>query len=318
MDNRNRTLAAVLVWAALGILIGQASARAEPAAASTAADGGVSPAPAASSPASTAKPSTEPLVQVSGRVIHTWFEKPGLRVMLVIDGFTVLTRQDQVTARDGVIWFDEEEAKKTGKASLGVYAETGVEYRQAGGRIERYDSVYLVIETTGEVSLHAEEPLRGKADNTELFLRAKKLRQEYLTRGIREQPTDVVAPPPETPKTPLPGVREAGVPQEISIVAQDDVRQVNFTSFVENGVRISIWSGGIYLSRDDMEIAADNVVIWTPEEATRQAVGSGETGEATPAETGPAAEGKTGTAAPEGKVGGVTQGKGSKIGRAHV
>ena len=232
------------------------------------------PVPEASKP-SQPTPSGEPLIQVSGRVIHTWFEKPGLRVILVIDGFTVMTRQEQLTARDGVLWFDEEEARKTGKASLGVYAETGVEYKRTGGQIEKYDSVFVVLETGGEISLNSEEALRGKADGTELFLRAKKLRGEYLARGIRETPTGVVPAPEAGPKVQPPGVREAGVPQEISIVAQDDVRKVNFTSFVEEETktRISIWTGGIFVTRGDMEMAADNVVIWTPVAADKQATG---------------------------------------------
>ena len=214
---------------------------------------------------------SEPTIQITGRVIHTWYEKPDLRVILIIDGFTVLTRQEQLTARDGVVWFDEAEAKKTGKATLGIYAETGVEYRRADGQVETYDSAYLIMSSAGEINLHSDEALRGKADNTELFLRAKKLRREYLEAGVRETPTGVVPPPEPPPKVEPPGVREAGVPQEISIVAQDDVRQVNFTSLVEDGMRISIWTGGVYVTRGDMELAADHLVIWTPEEAVRKA-----------------------------------------------
>jgi len=232
------------------------------------------------------------LIQVTGRVVHTWEEKPGLRIIMVIDGFTVLGHNEQLTARDGVIWFDETEARKSGKAVLGVYAETGVELKGPSGRVEKYDSVYTVMETGGEISLHSDEPLRGKADGTELFLRAKKLRQEYLTRGVRESPTGVIPAAQPGPKVQPPGVREAGVPQEITIVAQDDVRQVNFTSFVDNGMRVSIWSGGVYLTRGDLEMAADNLVIWTPEDSVRK------TGAAPPpgAQTGgAAAEDKSGT-----------------------
>ena len=228
-------------------------------------------APAAPATEEKAAPAAAPMIQVTGRVIHTWFEKPGLRVILVIDGFTVLTGAEQLTARDGCIWFDEDEAKRTGRATLGIYAETGAEFKDAAGRIEKFDSVYLVMESTGEVSLPSDEAVRGKADSTELFLRARKLRKEYLSSGRRESPTGVVPPPKPPEKVVPPGVREAGVPQEITIVSQDDVRQVNFTSFVENGMRISIWTGGVYVMRGDMEMAADNLVIWTPEEAVRKA-----------------------------------------------
>jgi len=253
-----------------------------------------------------------PMIQVTGRIIHTWYERPGLRVMLVIDGFTVMTAKEQLTARDGVVWFDEG-AATTSKATLGVYAETGAEYKDAAGKIETFDSVYLVMESAGEVNLHSDESLRGKAEDTELFLRAKKLRKEYLTSGRRETATGVT-PAPEVPeKVEPPGVREAGVPQEITIISQDDVRQVNFTSFVEkqkdeNGreidVRVSIWTGGVYVTRGDMEMAADSLVIWTPEGAVRAAARpKPKADEATqPAEKKPADESlpepATGTAAP--------------------
>jgi len=221
-----------------------------------------------------------PLIQVTGRIIHTWYERPGLRIMLVIDGFTVMTAKEQLTARDGVVWFDEQAATASGKATLGVYAETGVAYKAADGKVETFDSVYLVMESAGVVARHCDGPERGKAEETELFLRAKRLRQEYLASGRRETPI-TVTPPPEPPEqVEPPGVREAGIPQEITIISQDDVRQVNFTSFVEKqtdeqgreiDVRVSIWTGGVYVTCADMEMAADNLVIWAPEEAVRAA-----------------------------------------------
>jgi len=232
---------------------------------------------AATAPVNAAEPvpPAQPTIQISGRVIHTWYEKEGLRVILVIDGFAVLTHGDQLTARDGVVWFDEAAAQKTGRAELGVFAETGAELRRTGGEVEKYDSAYLVMADGAEISLVAEDKeLRGKADSTPLYLRAKKRRREFLEAGVREVPTTVVKPPEAPPTIPAPGVREAAVPQEISIVPQDDVRQVNFSSFVEDDVRISIWTGGVYVMRGDMEMAADNLVIWTPEEAVRRAGGA--------------------------------------------
>jgi len=224
-----------------------------------------------------------PVIQVTGRVMHQWYAKPGLRVILVIDGFTVLTRSQQLTARDGVVWFDEA-AARAGKTRLGVYAETGVEYRGPDGTVEAYDSVYLPIQAPGRLVVHADQPTRGKAEDTELFLRARKLRREYLAKDRAEAPLAVTEPPEADVTREAPGVREAGVPQEITIVAQDDVREVNFTSLVENGVRISIWTGGVYVMRGDMEMAADSIVIWTPEEALRRAAGAEEGKEPVPAE----------------------------------
>jgi hypothetical protein len=232
------------------------------------------PAPTAAAPRKTA-PAT-PITQVSGRVMHSWYEKPGLKIILVIDGFTIITNQEQITARDGVIWFDEDEAKKTGKIVLGVYAETGVEYRHAGGQIDKYDSVYTLLEGPGELTLVSEEPMRGKADDTELYLRAKKLRKEYVAGGVRESPTAVVPAPPPAARPPALGVKEAGIPQELKIIPQNpEVQEVPLTSFVdeETGMQVTMWTGGVYLIRGELEMACDNLVIWTPADSTKKATG---------------------------------------------
>ena len=226
--------------------------------------------------ASAAEPQAQapavPTLQITGRVIHTWYDEDGLRVIVVIDGFTVLSADEQLTARDGVVWFDEAAARASGHAELGIYAETQVEFRRASGDVEKYDSAYLVMSDGAEISLAAEEGrLRGKADATPLYLRAKKRRREFLEAGVSEAPSAVVKAPEPVEPPPAPGVREAAVPREITIVPQDDVRTVNFTSFVEDGTRVSIWTGGVYVQRGDMEMAADNIVIWTPEQANQQA-----------------------------------------------
>jgi len=322
VKNRNLTLAAALIgaaWLATAVFApvradaGAPGATSAAAPTSTAATSTTAPRAAETpksasgdvarpSPAAGATPTRAvdgQFIQVTGRLIHTWYESPGLRVIMVIDGFTVMTHSEQLTARDGCIWFDEAAAKKTGKVTLGVYSETGVEYRHAG-KIEKFDSVYLVMESPGEIDMHSDESLRGRADSTELFLRAKKLRKEYLETGLRESPTGVATTATGTRVQP-PGVREAGIPQEIDIVAQDDVRKVSFTSRVEDGVRISVWTGGVYLIRTDpnpdkiMEMAADNIVIWTPEDAmtpTGRAAGGATSTAAAPS---PAAPGSTAT-----------------------
>jgi hypothetical protein len=286
VDKLKRTLVVVLAGAALGLLIGGLAHGASPA----------GPAPAAAPPAAPGaeKPAAAPPVelQISGRLIHAWEEKPGLQVLLAIDGFAVLTRHEQLTARDGVVWFDKAEAQKTGKVVLGVYAETGVEYKRAGGQIEKYDSVYLTLEAAGEPSLvHEEKELRGKADNTELYLRGKKLRQEFLTRGVREQPTSVVPAPLTGSREPVPGVREAGVPQEVRILAQDDVREVTLSRTFDRdlGVWVYTWSGGVYVITPDMEMACDNLVIWTPADASKAGDETGLGSPAKPAAAKPAA-----------------------------
>ncbi len=220
-------------------------------------------------------------VQITGRVIYTWLQDDGVRVILAIDGFTVLAGDRQVTAQDGVVWFDEEAGRRTGKAVLGVFAETDVEVRTPGGGTARYDSVYLAIPDGDEVLMHSDLPLRGTVEATPLYLRAKKRRKEYLEGGQAEPPREVVPPPPDA-RPPVPGLREAGVPEAITIVPRDDVSQVNFASRVVDGVRVSTWTGGVYVLRGEMEMTADSLVLWAPEGAVQGAVGEDEGGQGGP------------------------------------
>ncbi len=273
MSNCRAKLAALLAVVCVGAL---------PA---TAAGPGASPAPEA--------PPAEPSIQISGRVLHTWLEKPGLRVILVIDGFTVLTTREQITAHDGVVWFNEEQAGKSRKVGVGIYAETGVEHRRPDGTVARYDSVYLEIENGRQLSLHssADLPLKGKADEAPLYLRARKRQSEFLAGGPTEAPEAVEAAEPSEPPPPVPGVREAGVPREVTIVPRDELGKVHFTSRVveradptgeTRTIRVSVWTGGVYVMRGDMEMAADQLVLWSPVEA----VEAGITGEGEPGGTG--------------------------------
>ena len=277
MNTPQRNGIVTVVRSALGVLLMLApalAADAPPAA----------PQPKSAAPETPAKPADEKAapaadhaIQITGRVLHTWYEKQDLRIILAIDGFTVQTGTEQLKASDGVVWFDEAEAKRTGHATLGVYAESGAEIRRAGGQIERYDSLYVVMENGGELKLNSDVPLRGKVDGAPLYLRAKKQRADFLAGAAQEAPTGVTPPPTPAATPAAPGVEEARVPKEITIVPQDDVRKVNFTSVVEDGMRISVWTGGIYIMRGDMEIAADNLVIWTPvhEAAQPEAAGEG-------------------------------------------
>ncbi len=229
--------------------------------------------PAAPEAGPVAAPAGPPAV-VSGRAMYDWYAEPGLRVVVVIDGFAVEHGEERVIARDGVIWFDEGAATATGRAPLGVYAESDAEHRRPDGSTRTYDSVFLVIQGVPALRLESELPPQGKAESTPLYLRAKMRRREFIERGQMEEPLAVT--PPERPpvRPPVPGLREARVPQPITIVPRDAVTEVNFTSKVEDDVRVSTWTGGLIVIRGEMEMAADSVVVWTPEDAVREAAGA--------------------------------------------
>jgi hypothetical protein len=222
---------------------------------------------AGAGPAAEPAPPAEGGVHVAGRVFYTWYEKPDLRVLMVIGGFSLRSGGDALTARDGVVWFDEAEARRTRRVRVGVYAETAVEFHRADGAVEKYDSVYLGMEDGAELALHTDQPLHGKAESAPLYLRGKMRQREYQARGGPEPPKAVVPAPAPPAAPPTPGVREAAVPQEVTVVPRDDASKVNFTSSIRDGRRVSVWTGGVILVRGEMEMAADNVVLWTGQAA---------------------------------------------------
>jgi hypothetical protein len=98
--------------------------------------------------------------------------------------------------------------------------------------------------------------------------------REYQERG--PEPPRAVVPAPAPPvAVPAPGAREAAVPQEVRVLPRGDPAKVHFTSRVQDGMRVSLWTGGVCVVRGEMEMAAENVVLWTPEDALRQAAGDG-------------------------------------------
>ena len=62
----------------------------------------------------------------SSRVIHNWYETETVHVFLMIDGFKVRQGKWSLTARDGIVWFDERTGADGGRKVLGIYAEDKV------------------------------------------------------------------------------------------------------------------------------------------------------------------------------------------------
>ncbi|MDP6380327.1 MAG: LptA/OstA family protein, partial [Phycisphaerae bacterium] len=214
-----------------------------------------------------AKPAQK--VQLTGRVIHTWRVGAEMRVFLVVDGFVFSWDGQQVSARRGVVWFDEAKAKKTGKFDLGVYAEGNATVQAADGSTHRHPAIYMAVIAGGEFEVNNDEELRGAAGNTALYLRAKMRREDFIKAGgVALGAAKAGRAPGEDAEIGQEPIKP--VPQVISVIPKDKTRQVDFTSEVEQGQRISTWTGSVYILRGEMELSADNVVIWVDEEAARK------------------------------------------------
>ncbi|MDK1031216.1 MAG: hypothetical protein QGD94_04355, partial [Planctomycetia bacterium] len=187
-------------------------------------------------------------VQFSGKQIHTWVPKPGMRIFLVVDSFVISWGKQKVASRDGVLWFDEARAKATGELVLGVYAEGNVVIVLADGDIVRRNIAYITIRSPGELVIDTDEDLRGSAAGSELFARANKTRQANVPAAEKDVVEVAVEVKPVAPT--------------VKIIPQDDKRKVTFSSEVIGGERVSTWTGGVYVLRGDMELGADSIVIW--------------------------------------------------------
>ena len=240
-------------------------------------------------------------VNWSSRVIHNWYETDTLHVFLMIDGFRVEQGKWSLTARDGVVWFDEKPDGNGGRKILAVYAEDNVVVQGPGIEAPlKFDSIYLTLRTKGEVGRQAapgEDKLK-RSDGTPLYLRGKRVRLEVLAKAP-DQPVpplpepEPTTPPDETPKpaadeTPKPGPDETPkpdvtdtvtpepapdepVPDEVTVRPIDDVRQVTIVSVLESPERrVTIYSGGVSVMVGDLEMKADDAVVWTNEGEARQ------------------------------------------------
>jgi len=243
----------------------------------------------------------------SSRVIHNWYETETVHVFLMIDGFKVRQGKWSLTARDGIVWFDERTGADGGRKVLGIYAEDKVVVTGPGvEKAVKLDSVYLTLRTKGGIERQAApgEDKYKRADGTPLYLRGKRVRLEVLAkaaaRDVPEQPTPEQPTPeepapdqptpeqptPEPPKPPdeptkpadtaeTPKPDDAGqkdeATEDVVIRPLDDVREVKMVSLLETPERrVTIRTGGVAVMVGDLEMKADDVVVWTNEGSARE------------------------------------------------
>ena len=65
-------------------------------------------------------------ITFGSRLIQGWYAEGKLHVFLMIDGFKVTQDGWKLSARDGVVWFDEAAVGADGEKILGIYAEENV------------------------------------------------------------------------------------------------------------------------------------------------------------------------------------------------
>ncbi|MDG6005887.1 hypothetical protein BIY37_03645 [Candidatus Brocadia sapporoensis] len=183
---------------------------------------------------------------LSGNRIVAW-KKEGVRVFVVNKDARILQGPFQITADTVVCWFHEEEAAHHKEATVEVYCEGKVTILEEEN-YENYEQVYLRFETlTGIVVDPSAQPIETYevAQETEVVRRGEEIRsmkkEEYLSLEI--------------PKT----VPPSGVSQKEEMV---DIIADSIDSWEEGDKRIIVALGNVDIKKEDMTIAADNVILW--------------------------------------------------------
>ncbi len=205
-------------------------------------------------------------IRFNSRLIEHWYDSPKMHVFMLLDGVRIQQGQWRLKARDAVIWFDEAAAAK-GVITLGIYAEGDVEISgPAFPEPRQYEFVYLTLATTGEIERSSQVDRELSRADTPLFLRAKRMRQRALEAQpqpplVPEQTPGTAETAPAPPESAPPLADES--PLRIIIRPRDEMRPTTMETSVENGRRVTIWTGGILIIYGDMELLADDAVIWT-------------------------------------------------------
>ncbi len=248
---------------------------------------------------------TKATIKLASHVIEHWYDEDNvkLHIFLMIDGFRVEQGGWTLRAQDGVVWLDEGAIGPDGRKTLGVYAEGKVEITGPGiVKPLEMDSVYLTLQTTGDLERPAAGNIEKTAAGQPLYLRGKKVRSEAEEKeavaAAKAAETNTAEVPSGAGSTTAASSATAAVPGmktgaaegrgraksktgrkggEITVEPLRDIREWKFESKVAGDKRISIWTGGVLLTQGDMEMQAESVVIWTNEGAAKQAYGSAPT-----------------------------------------
>jgi lipopolysaccharide transport LptD-like protein len=211
----------------------------------------------------------------SSRVIQHWYERDKLHTFLMIDGLKVTQGQWTLTARDGVVWLDESQLGASGEVTLGIYAEESVVVKGPG--IEKpltFDRLYITLRTTGDVERRSApgQDTEKKGAGTPLYLRARRIRSDALTRPAKvapETPPKTAADVTKLPEGKAVTEAETEVAQDIVVRPLHGVgvvpgaRTVLLPDPELKGRQVAIYTGGVVVMAGDIEMKAGNVVIWT-------------------------------------------------------
>ncbi|MEW6357095.1 MAG: LPS assembly protein LptD [Planctomycetota bacterium] len=184
-------------------------------------------------------------LKISGKIIHTWPE--GESRVFTVRGDARVEQGPLILAADNmVIWFDEQEAQKTGLAKIRVYAESATTHIQ-GKEVKHCEQFLGSFESQAGLVLDGQVLTHNQRRDSPLLERALKMaalgEAEYMSG--EKVPPDVITPP--KPK-PYEGV---------------EIRADAFDSWEEkDGTRVVVLKGNVNIVRGTYEVSADRIVLW--------------------------------------------------------
>jgi lipopolysaccharide assembly outer membrane protein LptD (OstA) len=191
---------------------------------------------------------------LSARLVRTWLDD-STRVFM-LEGDARVERDGSTLAADNmVLWFNEKEARKTGRMTLTVYSETG-----GLGAVN-------TLTTEGALTVSdAGFSAAGRPVHSPLLARAVDARRQWQ-RALRESARAAVPPtpaaPPGAPPSLVPGAVELAEegPIEIRYAPVDSDGYSLKTSTRDDETLVTI-RGGIKITFAVYTMRADNIVIW--------------------------------------------------------
>ncbi|MFP4353660.1 MAG: hypothetical protein ACLFUJ_00950 [Phycisphaerae bacterium] len=225
-------------------------------------------------------------VRVVGKEFHA-FTDAKQPVTVVLGPVQIQAGQRSITARDAVIWVSPDRSNQAGLREMHIYLEGDVRVVEPGGATTNDARMLVVLRHRGGLSakgVWVDRPL----DDYPLYLRARQVRQKYLTQADQapDQALAVVSEPSQqTPQQrqlpPRPRTVEPVEPLEPLEIATVRLGKVTTRTVDDETRRITVAqadeSGRIYLalgtakSTDFLELRAAGAVIFSEKRSPQRA-----------------------------------------------
>ena len=186
-------------------------------------------------------------IEIAAPLLDVWLEETTW-VFVASEGLQITQGPTAIKAHSAVIWFDEAAARKEKVVTISAYAEGEVVIREPTSLAEM-DKALFTLRSKGRLRISARRNYFDQPQISDLYQRAKeaKARPQVIPEARA-----LVGPPPAKP------------PLELFPIDSDGF---DWESWVEEGERISVITGGVEVVSGPVEIKAENMVVWAREAA---------------------------------------------------